>query len=54
MQAGQGRGVAVLLNCSGDAASLLPLALPARQSATPTRGQIDLRTQVDIEETEPA
>ncbi len=36
-------GVAVLLNCSGDAASLMPLVLPERQAAAP-RAQMDLRT----------
>jgi len=37
-------GVAVLLNCSGDAASLLPQVLPERRAAAPTRAQMDLRT----------
>ncbi len=37
-------GVAVLLNCSGDAASLLPQLLPARANAGPVhRPQMDLR-----------
>ncbi|RVU44451.1 bifunctional 3,4-dihydroxy-2-butanone-4-phosphate synthase/GTP cyclohydrolase II [Rubrivivax rivuli] len=37
-------GVAVLLNCSGDAASLLPQVLPERRAAAPARAQMDLRT----------
>ena len=36
-------GVAVLLNCSGDAAALLP-QLAAAPAATPARAQMDLRT----------
>jgi 3,4-dihydroxy 2-butanone 4-phosphate synthase/GTP cyclohydrolase II len=38
-------GVAVLLNCSGDAAALMPLVLPEHRSAQrPARSQMDLRT----------
>ncbi len=37
-------GVAVLLNCSGNAAALMPQVLPSRQAAPPARGQMDLRT----------
>ena len=38
-------GVAVLLNCSSDAAALMPQILPpASGSNAPARGQIDLRT----------
>jgi 3,4-dihydroxy 2-butanone 4-phosphate synthase/GTP cyclohydrolase II len=47
LQAGPA-GVAVLLNCSGDAATLLPAVLPTRASGkladTPLRAQMDLRT----------
>ena len=37
-------GVAVLLNCSGDAAALMPQVLPERAAAQPARVQMDLRT----------
>jgi 3,4-dihydroxy 2-butanone 4-phosphate synthase/GTP cyclohydrolase II len=37
-------GVAVLLNCSGDAAALMPQVLPERAAALPARTQMDLRT----------
>ena len=37
-------GVAVLLNCTGDAAALLPQLLPGQHPAGPARPQIDLRT----------
>ena len=37
-------GVAVLLNCSGDAAALMPQVLPDRPAAQPARAQMDLRT----------
>ena len=37
-------GVAVLLNCSGDASALLPQLLPERRPTTPPRAQMDLRT----------
>jgi 3,4-dihydroxy 2-butanone 4-phosphate synthase/GTP cyclohydrolase II len=37
-------GVAVLLNCTGDAAALLPQVLPERAAAQSGRTQMDLRT----------
>jgi 3,4-dihydroxy 2-butanone 4-phosphate synthase/GTP cyclohydrolase II len=37
-------GVAVLLNCTGDAAALLPQLMPADPQAPQPRAQIDLRT----------
>ena len=37
-------GVAVLLNCSGDAAALMPQVLPERSSTPQSRTQMDLRT----------
>jgi 3,4-dihydroxy 2-butanone 4-phosphate synthase/GTP cyclohydrolase II len=37
-------GVAVLLNCTGDAASLMPLVLPQRAQQAAARSQMDLRT----------
>jgi 3,4-dihydroxy 2-butanone 4-phosphate synthase / GTP cyclohydrolase II len=37
-------GVAVLLNCSGDATALMSQLLPGRGSAQPARTQMDLRT----------
>jgi 3,4-dihydroxy 2-butanone 4-phosphate synthase/GTP cyclohydrolase II len=37
-------GVAVLLNCTGDAAMLLPQVLPRLAEASPARAQMDLRT----------
>ena len=47
LQAGPA-GVAVLLNCSGDAATLLPAVLPAlsqgKLADAPSRAQMDLRT----------
>ncbi|MDP1901074.1 MAG: bifunctional 3,4-dihydroxy-2-butanone-4-phosphate synthase/GTP cyclohydrolase II [Rubrivivax sp.] len=39
-----GKGVAVLLNCTGDAATLLPQLLPQAADASEPRAQIDLRT----------
>ena len=44
-QAGQGRGVAVLLNCGEDARQLLAqFEGTARASHAPERGRMDLRT----------
>ncbi len=43
LRAGPG-GVAVLLNCSGDAAALMPLVLPERRAPQAARSQMDLRT----------
>jgi 3,4-dihydroxy 2-butanone 4-phosphate synthase / GTP cyclohydrolase II len=37
-------GVAVLLNCTGDAAALLPHLLPAATTPAPAKPQMDLRT----------
>jgi 3,4-dihydroxy 2-butanone 4-phosphate synthase/GTP cyclohydrolase II len=37
-------GVAVLLNCTGEAAALLPQLMPQAATASPPRAQIDLRT----------
>jgi 3,4-dihydroxy 2-butanone 4-phosphate synthase/GTP cyclohydrolase II len=34
----------VLLNCTADAATLLPQLLPQRTPVTPARAQMDLRT----------
>jgi 3,4-dihydroxy 2-butanone 4-phosphate synthase/GTP cyclohydrolase II len=39
-----GKGVAVLLNCSSDAAALLPQLAPQAADASEPRAQIDLRT----------
>ncbi len=37
-------GVAVLLNCTGETAALLPQLLPSQHPAAPPRAQMDLRT----------
>jgi len=37
-------GVAVLLNCTGDASALMPLVLPQRARQSAPRAQMDLRT----------